>query len=285
MSISPDDKSLRSLENPISAVFDLADEVSAQAPTITKRAKYAIIFVIFWLVINFGFIAYFIVLGNIIITVFAGFIFIFGVIALHMLFQTRTFFEYFVKRHSAIKAVRDGNPFVKVPDGKDALERFLNYLRIHNPLFKRLEQLSPYYLQQNVNIKGASGFSHHFDAAVRIKPGILWRIFGLGGNKGYALYIRVYESKPTLTDIQAFERGVEDVTERCLAVPSRIVAVHESKRQFDGLDEELYTYILNHPFKIKVRGETFTVNVQVATEVEGIYDFVPMIPELPNMLP
>ncbi len=48
-----DGKDIRAVENPISAVFDLAEDVNHQAPKMRKMMKYATVFVSIWLFLDF----------------------------------------------------------------------------------------------------------------------------------------------------------------------------------------------------------------------------------------
>ena len=65
----------RAVENPISAIFDLAEDVNDEAPRIRKLVTYATVFIGFWLVIDFIFILAFIV-SNLFISLFLMVLFV-----------------------------------------------------------------------------------------------------------------------------------------------------------------------------------------------------------------
>ena len=61
----------RAVENPITAIFDLSEDVAKQAPIIKRMVRYASAFIIVWLIIDFflilallagGFIPFFLIM-------------------------------------------------------------------------------------------------------------------------------------------------------------------------------------------------------------------------------
>ena len=276
----------RAVENPISALFDLADDVSEHAQVVKKMVWYAIGFMLFWL-----FFDILIIIDNltqnhvILIPILAG-MFIAGILAIVLILQTHVFFKDFTRQYIGIKAVRQAEPIVTIPKGNTAAQRFMRYLRDSNPLFDKLLTDDPGSLQSQVTLTGRSGKMYSFSAYIRKEPSGLWKLFGVG-NPGYALYINTYDGTPDLKQILELKDAVKDVTEQTQITPSRIVAISEMQNEnFDGLNEDVYSNIIQEPLSDKIKGKTYTVNVQVVSETESnTYDFVPLIPELPDRLP
>jgi hypothetical protein len=270
---------VEAMENPITAIFDLADDVSQRAPKIKKMVKYAIIFISFWLFFNFLFMLALLftqpVFGLILLVFF-----IIGLFALRWMLQTRRFFKYFVKRHTAIKAVRDDNPVVYIPQGNTAVERFLVYMRTKNRYFNTLVEKDVRSLRTPVLLTGETGTVYSFDAYVSKKSSFTWRRFGFG-NPGYAFYVKYFESGPTKKEIMDLISAVHDLTEKSRIIPERIVALRNiSNDEGKDLEDDLYDFIVGGKANIKFKGKYYRLVVQIVSEdADGTYDFIPIISE------
>src|SRR5439155_511620 len=55
-------------------------------------------------------------------------LFVLGFIILELMRDLRSFFDYFALRHRVIQRVRQADPVVYVPEGKDAVQRILAHL-------------------------------------------------------------------------------------------------------------------------------------------------------------
>src|SRR5437773_5855410 len=55
-------------------------------------------------------------------------LFVLGFIILELMQDLRSFFDYFALRHRVIQRVRQADPVVYVPEGKDAVHRILSHL-------------------------------------------------------------------------------------------------------------------------------------------------------------
>src|SRR5437773_1669900 len=168
----------RAMEDPIAAIFDLADSVDHQTPKIRRMLRYVRVFVSLWLLLDFfliialaaigggnpagAFLLFIPVIGLllgmrrvsgstarlvllILVIVFASMqilsiggllfvgivlvaLFVLGFIILELMQDLRSFFDYFALRHRVIQRVRQADPVVYVPEGKDAVHRILSHL-------------------------------------------------------------------------------------------------------------------------------------------------------------
>ncbi len=261
----------RAVENPISSIFDLSEDVAKQAPVIRSMVRYATAFIVVWLIISFFLILALLSSGNFILFLIMVALFVTGLVAVILLRRMNRFFKYYVARQKAIKAVRDLDPMVYAPKGKTSTERFVTYLRSHNPsLFGRnVEVAMPGIVQGN------QGSQYSFDAYIREPAGGLWKLFGLGRH-GFAMYVKRFGSTPRGKEVQAFKSAVEDVTARTKIPPSRVVILWERKEE-DKLDDKLYQYIMTQPVTERHRFRKFVCNLEIVSEMEGTYDFIPFM--------
>ena len=127
----------RAVENPISAIFDLSEDVARQAPVIRSMVRYASAFIIIWLIVALFLVLALLVGRNWFFLLIMLSLFVIGVVSVVLLHRMNRFFKYYVARQRSIKAVRDMDPMVYAPQGKTVTERFVTYLRGHNPAIAR----------------------------------------------------------------------------------------------------------------------------------------------------
>ncbi|OPY34653.1 MAG: hypothetical protein A4E32_00127 [Methanomassiliicoccales archaeon PtaU1.Bin124] len=268
--MSPDD--IRAVENPISAMFDLADQVSNEAPQVRKLVRYASFFVGFWLVLNFIFLLA--TIGNLLIFVFLFVMFILGILALLSLRNLNDFFKYYTMRHSFIRSVRDADPVVIVPKGNTAVERLKAYLVAKNPAMLSALSKSP----SPAMMKGNAGIFYQFDAYVASKPSVTWRLFG-AGYPGYQLFVKWFEHAPRIEDINALKRAVEDVAQAEGKPASRVIMLW-SRKEDEDITEEAYNQLLSTTLVSHHRGRQFACSMELIVEnADGTYEFIPFISE------
>jgi len=283
------------VENPISALFDLAEQVSEKAPYVRKNFWYSILFVGLWLGFSIVMLLSVLFSGLVVAALIFLFICVSGVVAFRMLYFDHKFFDYFSRRYNAIKLVRDGNPFRYMPQGDTPVERLLNHLMETHELLHRILQKYPETLRPSAIIKGRSGAAYRIDAYLEI-PGkshvwkdmsrnlgeqslpvrVAWRG---ASRRGYALFIKVFDTAPTLREITALEQAVNDVT-ALTGIPPRVIALTEGGT--GELPEDLYRHITEESVPVTVRKgivgrKTFGYTVQTVSGVDGCYDMVPFI--------
>jgi len=261
-------KDARSVENPISAMFDLSDDVNKQAVEMKKMVKYATIFISFGLFVNFLLILS--TITNIIVMPILVALFIIGSLALRMIRRTGRFFDYYLLRHRAIVAVRDADPVVYIPKGETSTQRLMSYLNYSDPELRQVLASPGVVVKQQAILKGAKGTFYNFDQYVVRKP----RFMGL---PGYALYVKAFESPPTLKDLQAIGAGVQDITNDSKVLPRRIIALW-TRTEDDNLDDDAYEFLTCSVMQGQLGRDTYTCAMQVVVEnPDGTYDFIPWV--------
>jgi hypothetical protein len=272
------------MENPISATFDLAESVNERVPHIKKMVKYASVFVAFALFLDF--IMIILLLPAPLLSLVCLAFFVVGLFSLYWMRQVGAFFDRFASRHVAIKMMREGDPVVHVPRGKDSLDRLLNHFRRSSPALENLLRQSPGALRAPAIMKGASGVDYSFDACVTVPEAWPGGALGLG-SPGYALYIKILPGIPQMKDLRAVENAVADVVGATRLPPGRVVILAENR---DGreplLPQDVYDHVTGSRLVLPAGRQSFVANLQVITvDTDGTYDFVPMISTPPEALP
>src|SRR6266566_72797 len=267
----------RAVEDPIAAIFDLAESVDRQTPKIRKMLRYVRWFVSVWLLLDFFLILlsaaafggspglalllfvpivilllavrsvsgstgrlvlliFVLIFGGLQVLTTGGLVFlgavlvalfILGFSILELMRDLRSFFDYFALRHRVIQRVRQADPVVYVPDGKDAVQRILSYL-------------------------GAAGF---------------------------AVFVKGFERAPTLADLQALKPAIEDVAGATKIPPARILVLWRSKAD-ESVTPDVYEFLTKESARVKIRGSTFVCSLELAIERDdGTYDFIPVVVE------
>jgi len=259
----------RAVENPISAIFDLSEDVARQAPVIRSMVRYASAFIIIWLIVTFFLIIAFLAGRNLFFLLIMLALFVIGIVSVILLHRMNRFFKYYVARQRSIKAVRDMDPMVYAPQGATVTERFVTFLRGHNPAISRkdVEVAMPGI------VHGHQGMEYRFDAYIREQPKGMWKALGVGRH-GFAIYIKRFDGPPTIEEVHALRLAVEDVGARSKIPPTRVVALWERGEE-QTIDERVYNYVIGQPVLLRHVGRRFTCNLEIVSETEGRYDFIP----------
>src|SRR5437667_4432474 len=159
-------------------------------------------------------------------------LFVLGFIILELMRDLRSFFDYFALRHRVIQRVRQADPVVYVPEGKDAVQRILAHLASSSPDVRGLMAV-PGAVAIPALLTGKSGLTYSFDAYVRRSPSQLWRTVSLG-SPGYAVFVKAFERAPTLQDLNALKAAVEDASLASRLPPARIRVLWQAKGDADG---------------------------------------------------
>ncbi len=268
----------RAMENPISAIFDLSEQVSEKAFYIRKNFWYSLLFVVLWLGVSVAWFMSALTNGRIRLAIFLFLILLSGLFTLRMLYFDYRFFDYFARRYNAIRFVRESASTPHIPAGDSPFDRFLNYLMQNFGAFDRLINEHPESFIYSAALKGRSGGIHQFDAYMGIPEGspVLKGPHLPRGlrSRGYAFFLRVFGSTPTLADIRALEDAVQDIT-ALTGLPPRVVALTEGDT--GELPENVYRHVTEEVRVAKCKKGDFPYTVQVVTGTEGSYDFVPLI--------
>jgi hypothetical protein len=274
----------RGMENPLTAIFDLADDVSTHSRYVKGMVWYAIIFMIFWMFFNFLLVLQTLSQGNLVFTLLLG-LFISGLVAFLLIWRTHLFFKYFTRRYVGIKTVRDSEGLIKIPEGPTSAERYLTFLKQRHPPLTKLLKRSPKVLNRSSSLADSTGSRHEFDLYLTLPPGLTWKMFGFG-EPGYGLFIKKMKGKPKMAHVLDLKKAVQNITEPENVLPSRIVLLYKFPSHFKGLSDDLYSFLVREEFKMTLKGKTYYPVIQVVGETEeGFYDFTPLVPEFADRLP
>lgn len=264
---------IRAVENPISAIFDLADDVTKEAPKIRKLVTYATVFIVFWLIVDFVFILAFLV-TNLFVSLFLIILFVLGVLTLSLLRRFNDFFRYYAQRHKVILSVRDDDPVVLVPEGRDSVDRLVNLLVSRNPGLRESYTLGSASTPQIQ--RGKSGTFYQFDGLISRNPGALWRMLRIG-YPGYQLFIKNFDHPPSSEDLMALKRAVEDISRFTLIPPSRVIALWQRKPD-EEITEDVYEILVTQVAILQRGSRTYACSLELIVENEdGTYEFVPYV--------
>jgi len=317
----------RAVEDPMAAIFDLAESVDRQTPKIRRMLRYVRVFVSVWLLLDFFLIIVLAAIGGgnpgaafllfipiiallfamrrisgstarlvllILVIVFANLqiisiggllfvgvvlvaLFVLGFIILELMRDLRSFFDYFALRHRVIQRVRQADPVVYVPEGKDAVERILAHLASSSPDVRGLMAV-PGAVAIPALLTGKSGLTYSFDAYVRRSPSQLWRTVSLG-SPGYAVFVKAFEKAPTLQDLNALRAAVEDASLASRIPPARILVLWQAKGD-ESVTPDVYEFLTKETARVRLRGHTFVCSLELAVERDdGTYDFIPLVLE------
>src|SRR5207245_3129872 len=122
-------------------------------------------------------------------------------------------------RHRVIQRVRQADPVVYVPDGKDSVQRILTHLGATSSDVRGM-MATPGAVATPALLTGKSGLTYSFDAYVRREPSTLWRVRRLGA-AGFAVFVKAFERAPTLADLQALKTAIEDTSAATTLAPAR----------------------------------------------------------------
>ena len=278
------DRTYKTMENPISAIFDLSESVNSQVPRIKKMIQYTGVFVVVWLVVNFVLMLSVMAQGLLVLFLVLLIFLILGFGGLYLMYNISQFFAYFGMRHLAIKLIRDADELVYVPKGRNSVQSYLAHLTKANPKLDEALRYHPNMLHTPALLTGTSGVSYNFDGYIFRPPSSAWKLFGTG-NPGYAFFIKAFDHSPHLSEIHALEKAVQDVTVRTKVMPSRIVALVE-KEGGAKIEDDVYEHVTTKRPVILVGRQKCVINLQiVSVDEDDTYDFVPVIAEMGGDLP
>ena len=317
-------KDVRAVENPITAIFDLAEDVERQAPNVERLVRYTRLFLYVFLILDFflilfvtsvahtAHIAFFLVLilfalllirgssktvaargallalslvdsvflvmtfrEGLVLGIVLVSLFFLGMIILELVQDARSFFAYYALRYRIIRAVREADPVVLVPQGATPVVRLLTLLGQRSAAVAGM-LANPQNVRVPAIVAGRSGVAYEFDAFLTWPPGTL-APFGVGAT-GSAVYVKAFERAPTRADLESLRRAVEDVSLAVRLPPGRVIALWKS----DGatVPDETYAFLMNEVVRVPLRGRTHACSLELVTEMpDGTYDFIPLVVE------
>ncbi len=252
------------MENPISGLFDLAEEVSSQAPEMKKKLMFSLVFITFWLGMNLVFLLW--ALGGRPLFVLPLLVlFIFGFNAFRVSYFSLNFFEDFAKRHTALGIARDREIFEPIPPGANELGRFVTFLKRSSKDYGRI-------LHEGNSLQNSPVFRNFPLELAKMEkaPNLVDKL--LNDKKPRGVFIKVLP-QVSMAHLQTLESMVGQIAKEKGLLPELVVILQDSKAE---LSDELYHYLTRTPHAVRLkRREIIPFPIQVVREIEGAYDFIP----------
>jgi hypothetical protein len=264
------------VEDPISAIFDLADRAAEMAPTVRRMYRYTASIVVIWIVLT-AFVTLVTFGSTPLLAVLSFFGLVAGVIALSLLRRTDRFFGSFVQRHRSIRLVRDADPVVKVPEGRTPVERLGRYLVQSSPAVESTIREDPAAMRYRVQLP-ATGAPRPFDLVVARAGGALWKSLGRGEG-GFAVLARLAPETVTVEDLRRLEADAVAVAPQLPEAVARLILLRPKTAP---LAEDAYEYAVGHPVVFHRGFGSYRASLEVISEnPDGTYDFVPHVLGVP----
>ena len=251
-------------DNPTSAIFDLADQMSSNYEKIKYLKYYAYIFIGIALILLILLLISLIAQGNFGLVIIIIALIISGIMLLRLVIFTKNFLDDFDTNFRAIRMVRDIDPLPKVPAGRTLLDRFEAYLKNDDPIISS-ELKYGVEMVRNHNIVNT-----RWSLCILRQP----RTFG---PKGHLTLVRVIKREPKMADFIQLERALEHVAQQFM-VPHRVIMLAQAGHGYDGISEDLYTYLTEKEHFIIKNGARFGIKLQLFVEHNKRYEIIPLIP-------
>jgi hypothetical protein len=251
-------------DNPTSAIFDLADQMASNYNKIRYLKYYAYVFVGITLTFLIILSIYSLAVGNVALFFILLALIIAGLMLLRLVVFTKNFLEDFDKNFRAIKQVRDIDPLPKVPHGKTPMDRLEVHLKNHDPAISR---------ELKLGVEMAKGFrlgNTSWDLAVHRKARTL-------GPEGHLTLIRYEKGKLKMKQFINLERDLEAFSVGNL-LPERVIFLHKAQANYDGISDDLYSYLTEKSHYILKNGKKYLLKLQLFVETAGRYEIIPLIP-------
>src|SRR5947209_7038584 len=190
-------------------------------------------------------------------------LFVLGFIILELMRDLRSFFDYFALRDRVIPRVRQADPVVYVPEGKDAVQRILSHLAATSPDVRGLMAV-PGAVAIPALLTGKTGLTYSFDAYVRQPASFLWKTISLG-TPGFAVFVKAFDKAPTAGDLKALKAAIEDASLAARIPPARILVLWRAKGN-ESVSADAYEFLTKEAVRVRLRGSTFACSLELAIE-------------------
>ncbi len=250
-------------DNPASALFDLADEMSANYEKIRYIKYYAYLFVGLTLLLLLVLFISTLAQGNTAGAAISLALIICGLILLRLVVFTKNFLDDFHTNFKVISRVREIDPLPKVPEGKNLVERFERYLRKGDPVIK--EQLG----KGAEVIRGMNYGGMSWPLAAVRRPKFL-------GPGKYLALVWKGGGKPSMADLVRVQKAAAHPGSDF--PPDQIILLYRAPGTYDGLSDDLYTYLTEKVHTIPAGGKESQLKLQVVVECDRRYEIIPLLP-------
>jgi hypothetical protein len=251
-------------DNPTSAIFDLAEQMASNYNKIRYLKYYAYAFVGITLIFLIILSIYSLVVGNVALFIILVALIIAGLMLLRLVIFTKNFLEDFDKNFRAINQVREIDPLPKVPHGNTPLDRIEVYLKHHDPAISRELKLGV-EMTKEFRLGNTT-----WDLAVHRKSRTL-------GPEGHLTLIRYEKGKLKMKHFINLEKDLEAFAPGNL-IPERVIILHKAPANYDGISDDLYSYLTEKSHYILKNGKKYLVKLQLFVESAGRYEIIPLIP-------
>ncbi len=160
---------------------------------------------------------------------------------------------------------------LRVPQGKDPVERLIAFLRRSDERVERAERVGKLRLLRPAPLEMGGGERAEFDAFI---DGRLSRF----GPERYQVYIKVYNKKIGVEDVERLIESVERCAAHSSSPPTRVIAIQTAGEGFDEralayTDENWVEYDESGPLSRSSPARFWTCPVELFAETErGEYD-------------
>jgi hypothetical protein len=251
-------------DNPTSAIFDLAEHMSNNYNKVIYLKYYAYIFIGITIILLIILSIVFLIQRNISLFIIIIAIIISGIMLLRLVIFTINFLDDFNTNFIAIKNVREIDPMPKVPKAKNQIERLEIYLKNHDPGTK------------NEIITGFESARNHIIGNKKW-PLVLYRQPRSFGPKGFLVIAQVIKKVPKMADIIQLEKDLEQ-TANDYMVPNRVILLCKAPSNYDGISDDLYSYLTEKNHYIEKNGNKTAYKLQLFVETAGRYEIIPLLP-------
>ena len=249
----------RAGEDPVSILFSSLEKLAKNAPKLDKKIMRSFYLLLIWLA--FAFFLWISAVINLTLFDIISYALLITIIFLVMIYlvDMREKLAMVISRYQAYSYLQNSDD--AVPDGKNEVERFMNYLEKNMNFSKRVLNRHGKILR-NVNMDEV-----HFEVYVEIKRNPLLNISGM---KNYSFYLLSLQ-EPKIDELKKVINVATTNSKKHRLEMGRIVILAKK------LNDESYKFIVS---------DRNTVPVQVVIEMEdGTYDFIPFIGPRSDLLP
>ncbi len=270
--------------DPIEALFNLSEDVAHAAPRIRRDFLWGALISLFFLGVLGAVV---VVLVSVAFSAPRGEVPAYGIAVLLVVvfiyiavrgllgaWRGWTLLGDFLRKHEAIRAVKNLDPIVRTPSGDTILSRYAQYLKSDDLSVKAIISKNPDAWQSPLEVKDTHGRIIKFDIGVVDRGSWSYRLAGIG-RSGRTLLVREVPIIPTLDDIEKLLREAKIVGDSVGSHAERLVFLSKTA---DALPDPVYDRLVGPPQLVRRGVIRRPCVVAVVSEAsDGTYDFTPHI--------
>ena len=252
----------RSGEDMFSVILSSLEELAKSSGKINKKIVFSLILLLLWCVLDFFLWITSIIEMSIFDIISSTLLLLIVLFVIMELLDIREKLAVVVSRYQSYRFMEKMD--LQIPEGKDEVERFLNYLNKNLHFEERLKKRNGKIIK---NVEIDCGEKVHFDLYAYIKRGIFDRI---KGTRSYSFYL-VKTKDLSIEKLEEFISLVKKCSEKNKVEIGRAVLI------VPEMTDEVYEFM-----ELK----KVDIPLQVVMEMEdGTYDFIPFISPRHDFLP